>query len=163
MPNYGDATFRATSIRELLLMRGGVLFKRDDPFFFGETKDMEAAIFNPFGPMARLHYLGLDEIRASLSARKFGQQPFSYQNVNTAILAAMLVKLYGRPVEDLLSEKLWHPAGAKRLFDTIVWLLHQTLRRPNRTNPLSIPAVCPCHRQMDYPRSPGRSRWDESV
>ncbi len=112
LPDYGDAAFRAVTLRDLLRMRGGVLFQRDDPLAADETKDIEGALYNPFGPMARLHAEGLGAIRTSLTADHAIADRFRYENVNTAIVAAALEKLYGRSVAALLSEKLWRPAGA---------------------------------------------------
>ena len=37
---------------------------------------------------------------------------FSYRNINTAVMGRLLTNLYGRPLEQLLSEKIWRPAGA---------------------------------------------------
>jgi CubicO group peptidase (beta-lactamase class C family) len=41
-----------------------------------------------------------------------GGGTFSYQNVNTALMGAVLERVYGQPLEALLSEKIWKPAGA---------------------------------------------------
>ncbi len=113
LSDYGDAAFQAVTIRDLLRMRGGVLFHRDDPLATeDQTKDLERVLYNPFGPMARLHAEGPTAIRLNLTANKSLANDFRYQNVNTAILAALLEKLYSRPIADLLSEKIWRPAGA---------------------------------------------------
>ena len=37
---------------------------------------------------------------------------YSYQNVNTALMGEVLERVYGKPLQDLLSEKIWAPAGA---------------------------------------------------
>jgi CubicO group peptidase (beta-lactamase class C family) len=112
LPTLGDAAFRRVSIRDLLLMRGGVLFARDDPLKDGEVKDFRAALANPLGPMARLHAAGLGGVGDRLTADPALAGRFLYQNINTAILGAALEALYARSLADLLSEKLWRPAGA---------------------------------------------------
>jgi CubicO group peptidase (beta-lactamase class C family) len=112
LPALGDAAIRRVSVRDLLLMRGGVLFARDDPLKGGEIKDFHAALTNPFGPMARLHAAGLGGVGNRLTADPALAGRFLYQNINTAILGAVLEALYERSLADLLSEKLWRPAGA---------------------------------------------------
>ena len=49
-----------------------------------------------------------------LSADEIGQ--FKYQNINTAVLAHLLETVYHRPLETLLSDKIWQPAGAGTAF-----------------------------------------------
>ena len=39
---------------------------------------------------------------------------YHYQNVNTALLGLMLTRIYKQPLNVLLSEKIWKPAGASR-------------------------------------------------
>jgi CubicO group peptidase (beta-lactamase class C family) len=112
LPTLGDEAFRRVTVRDLLLMRGGVLFSRDDSLAEGEPKDLEAAITNPFGPMARLHAAGLAGIGGRLTADPAQAGRFRYQNVNTAILGAALEALYRRPLADLLSGTIWQSAGA---------------------------------------------------
>jgi CubicO group peptidase (beta-lactamase class C family) len=41
-----------------------------------------------------------------------GAGEFSYQNVNTALAGAALERVYRRPLQELLSDKIWKPAGA---------------------------------------------------
>lgn len=75
-------------------------------------KPFEAFPYNPFGPLAKLHALGLEAVLPGLRVAPDEVGAFSYQNVNTALLGAVLEQVYGVPLSDLLSEKLWKPAGA---------------------------------------------------
>lgn len=114
LPDYGDGALRLVSPRALLQMRGGIAFGAGDKVFGDESgaKDIDATGINPFGPMARLHFLGLAAISGGLTARPPAAQPFSYQNINTALLGALLEKLYERPLASLMAEKIWRQAGA---------------------------------------------------
>lgn len=116
LPDYGDAAFRSVTLRDVLRMRGGVLFHRDDPLAADEPKDLEAALYNPFGPMARLHAGGLEAIENGLTADPSMAGLYRYQNVNSAVLSAILEVLYSRSIADLLSEKIWRPAGASTAY-----------------------------------------------
>jgi CubicO group peptidase (beta-lactamase class C family) len=81
-----------------------------------QEKDMEASFANPFGPLVRLHMLGLAAIAPGLK-RTAGPAPrFSYQNINTAVLGAVLAQVYGQPLDRLLADKIWRPAGAANAF-----------------------------------------------
>lgn len=104
----GDMT-----LRRILNMRSGVHFDSVTTSFGtpGSVKDSDT-FPNPFGPLARLHFQGLDAMVAGLTMDPTPSDVFNYQNVNTALLGAVLERAYGRPLESLLSEKIWLPAGA---------------------------------------------------
>lgn len=102
-------------------MRSGIRFQPDaakGATGFG-SKDFETTKVNVFGPMARLHTGGLAAVGSRLLSDEAGDAvtcdggSFSYQNVNTALLGAVLEEVYRRPLQDLLSEKIWQPAGAQ--------------------------------------------------
>jgi CubicO group peptidase (beta-lactamase class C family) len=115
LPTTRDPALRLVSLRALLQMRSGVVFGAAGQIFGDENgaKDIEAERINPFGPKARLHFLGLSSIQTSLTAGQTDTAPFSYQNVNTALLGLVLETLYRRPLSALLGEKIWRPAGAE--------------------------------------------------
>lgn len=107
-----DRGLAAVTLRSLLLMRSGIAFDHGEAkagaVSGDKTTDTSA---NPFGPLARLHFLGLGAIEGGLIADA-GATEFSYQNVNTALLGEVLETLYQQGLADLMSEKLWRPAGA---------------------------------------------------
>lgn len=111
---FGDDRFRGIPLRAFLEMRSGILFELGTAKHASGVgpKDLESAFTNPFGPLARLHMLGLDAVASGLSGTNGGPPGFSYQNINTAILGSALERVYDRPLEDLLAEKIWVPAGA---------------------------------------------------
>ena len=112
LPDVGDRAFRAVSLRAFLEMRSGVLFEAGGAKSISGVgaKDLETAFANPFGPLARLHMQGLDEVKHRLFTTP--SPKFNYQNVNTAILGAVLERAYGKPLQTILAENIWKPAGA---------------------------------------------------
>lgn len=102
-------------------MRSGIVFevgpKKQASGF--DLKDFEATKLNLFGPMAQLHMQGLTSVEAGLVPQVSESESstcdggdYSYQNVNTAIVGEVLERVYGKPLEEILSEKIWKPAGA---------------------------------------------------
>ena len=86
-----------------------------------DVKDLEATKLNLFGPMARLHMQGLKSVEdrlvtldrdASSIDETCDGGSYSYQNVNTALVGEVLERAYGKPLQEVLSEKIWMPAGA---------------------------------------------------
>lgn len=122
---------QAATLRDLLTMRAGIILEGADDGFGAMSGDkMTDPSPNPFGELARLHFLGLEAIEGDLAVNSRVHGQFAYQNVNTALLAKVLEKTYGQPVEDLLREKLWQPAGAGQAF----W------RRPSDS--IAVSAYC---------------------
>lgn len=118
LPDVGNDSMRQVSLRALLQMRSGVLFSGEDKLFGGEdtVKDINAGRINPFGPMARLHMTGLEPIKRSLVVEGHVPAPFSYQNVNSSVLGAVLEAIYARPLQVILSDMIWKPAGAQTAY-----------------------------------------------
>jgi CubicO group peptidase (beta-lactamase class C family) len=97
------------SPRELLEMTSGIVMENHDITAMSgfAEKDLESAIGNPLGPMARLHMTGIGEVLPLLHADPKARGQFSYQNVNTAILGSLLGH-----VDERLAQKIWLPSGA---------------------------------------------------
>jgi CubicO group peptidase (beta-lactamase class C family) len=66
--------------------------------------------------MAELHVGGPEAIAARLVSHPEARGELSYQNINTALLGALLERLHGRPLEDILDDAIWQPAGAGEAF-----------------------------------------------
>lgn len=98
-------------LRDLLAMRSAIRFDGGGSFgsMPGKAEDMTP---NPFGALARLHFTGLAAVVPTLAVDPAKTGQFAYENVNTALLGAVVAKLYGRPLAEVLDEKLWRPAGA---------------------------------------------------
>lgn len=103
------------TLRRLLAMRAGIHFDEESKLGTASGKDSDTTP-NPFGPLARLHFQGLGAIETGLRGATTDDDAFNYQNVNTALLGEILERLYDRPLEQLLAEKLWlaPPHGAGR-------------------------------------------------
>jgi CubicO group peptidase (beta-lactamase class C family) len=102
------------TLRKILAMRSGVHFDSKTSSFGAPGSYKDSDTFpNPFGPLARLHFQGLDAVVDGLTMDPAPPDTFNYQNVNTALLGAVIERAYGQPLEVLLSEKIWLPSGAK--------------------------------------------------
>lgn len=113
--NLKDERLKALPIRRFLTMKSGLAFEKKHPAkpLAGDAKrppDKDAS--NPFTPLARLHIEGLMGVQNFLKLPEAPTYDYHYQNVNTALLGAMLVAIYKKPLNALLSEKIWQPAGA---------------------------------------------------
>jgi CubicO group peptidase (beta-lactamase class C family) len=105
----------------LLDMKSGIVFETGAKKQASglDLKDLEATKLNLLGPMGRLHMQGLKSVEAQLvlenpdaNVAACAGGSYSYQNVNTALMGEVLERVYGKPLQDLLSEKIWAPAGA---------------------------------------------------
>jgi len=114
LPGVGDPAFRAVPLAAFLHMRSGVVFSESGlrATSASEVKNIEDLRINPFGPMARLHMKGLGDVASGLRVDR-SNTAFSYQNVNTAILGAVLERVYGEGLETVLAREIWAPAGAE--------------------------------------------------
>jgi CubicO group peptidase (beta-lactamase class C family) len=114
LPLNADSGVGEITVREALDMTSGINFEPSPTKQVSgiEEKSFEAFSFNPFGPFSRLHALGLDAVLPGLKVSPVDRGRFQYQNVNTALLGAMLEEVYEVPLAEQLSEKIWRPAGA---------------------------------------------------
>ena len=115
LPGFGPEAFGRQSVRSFLEMRSGLDFEQD-----GAGKEDRLVTYNPFGRLARLHAGGLASVEGDLQIRSDLVGRFAYQNVNTAVLGHLLEQVHGQPLDQLLAERVWLPAGAARAD----WLRH---------------------------------------
>lgn len=111
-----DERLRKTPIEKFLTMRSGLEFeekKQPRPLAQDAKRPPDKNNSNPFTPLARLHVRGLDAVQAELVIPDNPTFDYHYQNVNTALLGAMLSAIYTQPLNEILSEKIWKPAGAR--------------------------------------------------
>jgi len=114
LPSSAGSGAAKVTVRQALDMTSGINFEptpAKQMSGVGE-KPFEAVPYNPFGPLARLHALGLEAVLPGLAVSAADVATFRYQNVNTALLGAVLEEVYDLPLPELLSEKLWQPSGA---------------------------------------------------
>jgi CubicO group peptidase (beta-lactamase class C family) len=99
-------------------MRSGLSFETGSKTITSSlsTKDKAIIKYNPFGRLARLHTGGLRSVRDDLRVDSVEIDRFKYQNINTALLGELLATVYQRPLEQVVSEKIWRPAGAATAF-----------------------------------------------
>ncbi len=110
----GNQEWGSIPVIAFLRMRSGIDFEAGGPQGSSayRGKDIKATRINPFGPLAQLHMLGLDTVARDLRTKNADRGRYNYQNINTAILGRLVSKVYGQPLEQVLSEKIWKPAGA---------------------------------------------------
>lgn len=118
LPEISDNVLSQQPIQSFLDMKSGVIFETGNMKSMSgiDEKDMEQALANPFGPMAQLHVYGPDNIWHSLISKRGISGQYSYQNVNTALLGKVLERVYNKPLAEILSEKVWKPAGAQTAY-----------------------------------------------
>lgn len=98
------------TLREALTMTSGLALGRHP------EKPMEDGSFSPFGGVARLHALGIDQIMPGLHPEPAIRGSFRYESVNTALLGAALEHVYDEPLPELLSRLIWQPSGAQTAY-----------------------------------------------
>lgn len=103
------------TLRSLLTMRSGIAFDGGGSFGSVAGKQDDTTP-NPFGALARLHYSGLDNVVPTLEVDRGKQDQFNYENINTALLGAVVASVYGKPLAEVLSDEIWRPAGASQAF-----------------------------------------------
>ena len=110
-----DKKLAALPIRNFLEMKSGLLFekkKTSAPLAKDGWRPPDKDANNPFTPLARLHIEGLSSVKERLKLPGTPVFEYHYQNVNTALLGAMLVRIYKKPLNEILSLKIWLPAQA---------------------------------------------------
>lgn len=114
LPAVGDRSLQQVPLRAFATMRSGLAAETAaaKSLSGSEHKALEAAWANPFDPMAKMHIKGLDAIAGNLTSLPEQRGRFSYQNTNTALIGAVVSKVYGLPLQQLLAEKIWRPSGA---------------------------------------------------
>ncbi|KQB99934.1 hypothetical protein AQF98_15605 [Pedobacter sp. Hv1] len=95
-----DERFNRLTIQQVLDMRSG--------FRFTERS------FNPFSKITRSYYgADLKKMVGKLTMKHEPGKVFEYQSINTQVLAFILEKATGKPLQWLMQEWLWKPLGAE--------------------------------------------------
>ncbi|WP_269583207.1 serine hydrolase domain-containing protein [Roseibium sp. Sym1] len=115
LSGFGTEDFRNRPVGSFLEMRSGLDFEAD-----GADKQDRLTTYNPFGKLAQLHAGSISAVEDQLKVSPEKMDLFVYQNVNTAVLGHVLETVYGRPLHQLVTERIWLPAGAGEAH----WLRH---------------------------------------
>ncbi len=116
-PGLSQGAVAGVTLRELLDMRSGISF---EPYGMkaasgtdeaGE-KPVEAVPYNPFGPLARLHVMGIEKTVRDFRVSAHRRGKFEYQNANTALVGHLLETAFAEPLPQTLSRLVWKPSGA---------------------------------------------------
>jgi CubicO group peptidase (beta-lactamase class C family) len=93
-----DERFSKITIKDLLNMRSGILYKE--------------SYHNPFGNVAKSYY-GRN-LLAQMKTLKIKEDPdkkFDYVSINTQLLGFIVERATGKKLPDYLDEKIWQPLG----------------------------------------------------
>ncbi len=93
-----DERFSKITIKDLLNMRSGVLYKE--------------SYLNPFGNTTKSYY-GRD-LLAQMKTLKIEGEPdkkFEYKSINVQLLSFIIERATGKKISDYLQEKIWQPIG----------------------------------------------------
>ncbi len=111
VPALRGSAWEGTSIRNLLEMESGVHWDEGTPVLAVNTQVqqwIQAALdLYTDGQLGQ----GRNEFLKSLPRVAPQGTAFSYNSGNTQVLAWLTEELYGRPFNEVISEKLWKPAG----------------------------------------------------
>jgi CubicO group peptidase (beta-lactamase class C family) len=111
IPELAGTAWEGTTIRNLLEMESGVHWDEGTPVLAVNTQVqqwIQAAVDLYTNGAAGQ---GRNEFLKSLPRVAEQGTKFSYNSGNTQVLAWMTEKLYGKPFNEIVSEKLWKPAG----------------------------------------------------
>ena len=93
-----DERFSKITIKHLLNMRSGILYKE--------------SYLNPFGNTTKSYY-GRD-LLAQMKTLKIEGEPdkkFEYKSINVQLLSFIIERATGKKISDYLQEKIWQPLG----------------------------------------------------
>lgn len=94
------------TVAQVLSMTSGLVAGREP------AKSLDDGGFSPFSPLGRLHIYGIETELPRMWSDPAAVGDFQYQSANTALLGAILEKVYTAPLPEILSQELWRPAGA---------------------------------------------------
>jgi CubicO group peptidase (beta-lactamase class C family) len=114
IPELQDTAYRGATIRHLLDMRAGIAFDEDYLATAGPIIEYRKSTgWNPLGPgdsPSDLHsfYKSLGQMQGQHGGA------FHYVSPNTDLLGWLIERASGRRFAELMSERVWKPAGAER-------------------------------------------------
>jgi CubicO group peptidase (beta-lactamase class C family) len=111
IPELAGTAWEGTTLQNLLEMESGVHWDEGTPVLAVNTQVQQwvqlALDLHTDGQLGQTR----NEFLASLPRVAEQGTEFRYNSGNTQVLAWMLEKVYGRPFNEIISEKLWKPAG----------------------------------------------------
>ncbi len=114
LPELAQSGFAGATVRHLLDMRSGIRFSED---YTSATADIALyTVAGGFVPRPA-GWTGPDNFCDYLKTVTRDTAPggnFHYQTANTEVLAWLLRRVTGKPLRDLLAERIWQPMGAEQ-------------------------------------------------
>ena len=112
IPDLAGTPWEGVSIEDILQMESGVHWDEDTPVLPLNTQVQQwVQVLLDYYTYGALGQTRNEFIKALPAAYEAGTE-FRYNSANTQVLAWMLSNLYGKPFNEIISEKLWIPMGA---------------------------------------------------
>lgn len=108
VPALGGTGYDGVPIRHVLQMSSGLEFDETYSDHLSDIRQFFWKIYI-FGREA-------DEVMTEYERARPSGQVFHYVSVDTQALGMLLREVYGRPLTELLEDRLWHPLGAAGAF-----------------------------------------------
>lgn len=102
-PQYAGSDYGATTLRHLLMMSAGVDFEED---YNAPGSDIRRLFLG-----ANIYGQNIDRLVADVERDREPGQDLHYVSANTQVLSAVVRGIYGRPLADIVQEKIWQPLG----------------------------------------------------
>ena len=102
LPELNGSGYEGVKIRDVLTMSSGILFRERYSDLTSDINRMALTMMNGGS---------LDEFATTLTRQREPGTYNSYISVDTHVLGMLIKRVTGRPLTDLLREKIWHPLG----------------------------------------------------
>lgn len=100
-PQFTGTDYGSTSLRDLLMMSSGIDFNED---YDTRGSDIRTLYFNTF-----IFDADIDRFVGTFERTEDPGTRFVYQSPNSHVLAAVVREVYGKPIVEIASEKLYKP------------------------------------------------------
>ena len=114
LPELTDTAYGNARIKDLLQMSSGVDFSES----YGSTGGNTALAMSSVQIMLNKAFvlgIGLDGQLGNYAKMEDAGTRFYYRSSDTHVLSAIVRRLYDKPFEEILSEKIWQPLGMESL------------------------------------------------
>lgn len=112
IPELAGTPWEGVSIEDILQMESGVHWDEDTPVLAMNTQVQQwVQVLLDYYTEGAIGQTRNEFLKALPPAYEAGTE-FRYNSGNTQVLAWMLSALYGKPFNEIISEKLWIPMGA---------------------------------------------------
>jgi hypothetical protein len=105
LPDLAEGAYKDCSIKNLLQMASGIVFDED---YLDPKADIHRVLFDLIRGGEAFHRVGI-----GIKSERAPGTRFHYQSINTQILAEILEKVTGTPLNKYAEQRLWKKIGAQ--------------------------------------------------